>query len=120
MGLLGEVLHGGHYSIMGTSGIDPERIERVGDKALRILWGDGHDSLYAWDFLRASCPCAACRESNPWKPDPSVRPLELKPVGRYAMTIRWNDGHTTGIFSYDFLRSLCPCEACRPDQLTEG
>ena len=105
---------------MGTSGIDPERIERVGDKALRIQWGDGHDSLYTWDLLRASCPCAVCRESAAPKPNSSVRPLELKPVGRYAVTIRWTDGHTTGIFSYDFLRSICPCEACRPDQLTEG
>ena len=120
LGLLNEVLHGGHHHIMGTSGTDPERIERVGDHALRILWGDGHDSLYTWDLLRASCPCAACREGTPLRPGSSVRPVELKPVGRYAMAIRWSDGHTTGIFSYDFLRSICPCEACRPDQFTEG
>ena len=118
--LLGEALHGGHYSIVAASSAEPERIERVGENALRILWNDAHDSLYTWGLLRASCPCAACREGGAPKVDRSIRPLEVKPVGRYAMTIRWSDGHTTGIFSYDFLRSICPCEACRPDQFTEG
>jgi DUF971 family protein len=46
--------------------------------------------------------------------------LELKPVGRYAVNIHFSDGHTTGIFSYDYLRSLCPCETCRPKEVLEG
>ena len=116
---------------MAGSANDPSRIERVGDDALRIHWGDGHDSLYTWEFLRASCPCALCREIPSPDPSPplggegrergkSVYPVEIKPVGRYALAIRWSDGHTTGIFSHDYLRSICSCEACRPNQMTEG
>ena len=112
---------GGRSSEAFSSGShDPERIERVGESALRVRWSDGHESLYHWDFLRACCPCAACREGTPPRPDPTVKPLELQPVGRYAVAIRWSDGHNTGIFSHEFLRSICPCEACRPDQFTEG
>ena len=103
---------------MAGSANEPSRIERVGENALRIQWGDGHDSLYTWEFLRASCPCADCREAP--AAGTGIRPVEIKPVGRYALAVRWSDGHTTGIFSHDYLRSICSCETCRPNQMTEG
>ncbi|MBI3318851.1 MAG: DUF971 domain-containing protein [Candidatus Omnitrophica bacterium] len=114
---------------------DPQRIERVGETGLKVLWSDGHESLYTWRLLRSSCPCAACREGGEAAPPAAsaggslttalgpaseVKPLELQPVGRYALSIRWSDGHATGIFSHEYLRSICPCEACRPGQFTEG
>lgn len=95
-----------------------KRIERVGTESLRVKWDDGHESLYSWAQLRAACPCAVCRDLKK-KPPPAL-PLEIQPVGRYAVAIRWDDGHATGIFSYDYLRSLCLCEECKPDQMTEG
>ncbi len=97
---------------------EPNRIERIGDQALKIVWGDGHESHYAWEFLRRSCPCAVCRETSP--PKAEVRPAEIKPVGRYAVAIRWSDGHATGIYSHEYLRSICRCESCFPKQMTEG
>ena len=100
------------------SNLSPQRIERVGNTGLKVCWPDGHESHYDWKRLRAACPCAICRDLTE-KPQPAL-PLEIKPVGRYAMTIRWDDGHATGIFSYDYLRSLCACEECKPDQLMEG
>lgn len=105
---------------MGGSANEPKQVERVGEDALRVQWSDGHDSLYPWELLRRSCPCAVCREGMGSAGAGAARPMEVKPVGRYAMTVRWSDGHSTGIFSYDYLRSLCPCEACRPEQFTEG
>ena len=33
-------------------------------------------------------------------------------VGNYALQIDFNDGHTTGIYSFDYLRTICPCEDC--------
>ena len=102
---------------------EPKRIERVGGTGLKVFWEDGHESLYGWSALRNACPCAACRETA--KPGSTalpmaVHPLDLTPVGRYGMAVRWSDGHTTGIFSYDYLRSLCACEACKPDQFMDG
>ena len=34
------------------------------------------------------------------------------PVGNYALRIDFNDGHSTGIYSFDYLRTICRCEAC--------
>ena len=33
-------------------------------------------------------------------------------VGNYAVSLTWQDGHSTGIYSFRLLRQLCPCEAC--------
>ena len=33
-------------------------------------------------------------------------------VGRYAMQIYWNDQHSSGIYSFDYLRQICPCPEC--------
>ena len=105
---------------MGHASHDPERIERIGQSGLKVRWSDGHESLFDWNFLRARCPCAVCREGGLAPAGSSVEPLELRPVGRYAMNIRWSDGHATGIFSHEYLRSLCRCEECKPGQMTEG
>jgi DUF971 family protein len=34
-------------------------------------------------------------------------------VGGYALAIQWFDGHASGIYSFQYLRSLCQCDACR-------
>jgi len=43
---------------------------------------------------------------------PKLRMESIEEVGSYAIRIRWSDGHGTGIYSYDHLRSICPCPAC--------
>jgi DUF971 family protein len=94
-----------------------------------IDWKDGHQSHYTFAWLRDACPCATCNEeregsgrkigqSPPPKPGAlpmykePARPLEITPVGRYAISFHWNDGHSTGIYSWDFLRRECPCIVC--------
>ena len=110
-------------------GINPVKLERVGDSTLRIVWDDGHESLFPWALLRAECPCAACKPYEPMErvvptaPRPvadGIRPAVIRPVGRYAVQIAWSDGHTTGIYAFDYLRQLCQCEACRPQAMDEG
>ena len=92
-----------------------------------ITWADGHTSVYPFELLRAACPCASCRgghENMSSEPDPNVFNTSLKespetsvsnviPVGSYAITIIWEDGHDYGIFNWHYLRKLCPCEECR-------
>jgi DUF971 family protein len=36
----------------------------------------------------------------------------LAPMGHYGVIAQWKDGHNTGIYSWDYLRAICPCEAC--------
>jgi DUF971 family protein len=44
---------------------------------------------------------------------PVLKMLNIEEVGSYAIRIEWNDGHNTGIYSFDHLRGICPCEECR-------
>jgi DUF971 family protein len=45
-----------------------------------------------------------------YKPKPRARSAQA--VGHYAIKIDFTDGHSTGIYSFDYLRTMCPCEAC--------
>jgi DUF971 family protein len=38
---------------------------------------------------------------------------EVEAVGNYAIHIKWNDGHGTGIYSFEHLRKICPCAECK-------
>jgi DUF971 family protein len=94
----------------------------AGNDTLSITWSDGHASAYAYGYLRERCPCASCREGSGTPQQPSsllpllgvkpLRPERAELVGRYALQIFWNDGHSSGIYSFDYLRSLCLCAQC--------
>ncbi len=43
---------------------------------------------------------------------PDTKLSEIRPVGNYAIEFRWEDGHNAGIYTFDYLRSLCPCTQC--------
>jgi len=94
-----------------------------------IVWSDGHSSHYSFPFLRDACPCALCNEERGKsgrkpgeapKPAPGslpmfkekAKPLSAEGVGKYAIKFQWNDGHDLGIYSWSFLREVCPCEEC--------
>jgi len=90
---------------------------RRGLDSVRITWSDEHDSTYPNGYLRDNCPCAACREHGPRYHLPLVdreapHPTQITAVGRYALGISWSDGHDAGIYSYETLRALCPCDGC--------
>jgi len=96
-------------------------------RRVSIGWSDGHESIYSFSLLRHACPCAACRgghENMSATPDagvfllddedtPATRMRNLEAVGSYALTIEWEDGHHYGIYTWDYLRALCPCPVCR-------
>jgi DUF971 family protein len=100
----------------------PVEIRRLGVQSVRVVWADGHVSEYENRYLRDHCPCAVCRESPrrrlPLAPGQSeeMYPAQVSLVGRYAVNLRWSDGHDTGIYSYQTLRELCPCAVCNPAQ----
>jgi DUF971 family protein len=96
-------------------------------KIMTVVWNDGHVSRYPYGLLRAGCPCAVCRgghaNMHP-EPDPAVFDIELPDlpatqlekvygVGSYGLGLEWGDGHHEGIFGWNYLRLLCPCETDR-------
>jgi DUF971 family protein len=102
----------------------PEEIEKNLDGSIRVRWTDGHEGVYPPKFLRLQCHCAACIEEwtgrkmlKPESIPDDIRPERLSPVGQYALHIEWSDGHATGIYTFDLLRSICPCEDCRREGL---
>ena len=99
----------------------PVEIRKRGGASLKITWADGHAGEYGAVYLRGHCPCAQCvdemtgeRRVGPLQIVPDVELVKVSPVGNYAVQLDWSDGHRTGIYSFDYLRSLCPCEICRP------
>jgi prepilin-type processing-associated H-X9-DG protein len=118
-------------------------------KGVDITWADGHASHYDFAYLREACPCAMCnderqkkaagqekekqlKKENPALGDAPVLSSPLLPmykpkltaksahaVGNYALQIDFNDGHATGIFSFDYLRTVCPCEECAREFRTD-
>ena len=94
----------------------PAEIGRANQHDVKIRWQDGHESIYPARELRLACPCAGCvdeltghvRLIATGVPQ-DVHPLGIDLVGRYAITIRWSDGHRTGIYPFNLLRTLCPC-----------
>ncbi len=102
-----------------------------------IEWKDGHKSHYSFQFLRDACPCALCEDERgksgrqPGEPaqtapgalpmfKAAAKPTQVEPVGRYAIRFSWNDGHMHGIYSWDFLRDVCPCEECSKNRIIES
>lgn len=87
---------------------------------LTVKWSDGSRTAHDMGMLRKQCPCATCRAERDKIESPKglsslrviqsstpavaqAQILQVLPVGRYALTFHWNDGHQTGIYAYDFL-----------------
>jgi DUF971 family protein len=96
----------------------PKKLELVDGARLRITWSDNQSRDYTIRELRDACPCATCREKRKSPPastlfpivtEAEIRPLRItamKPVGNYAYSIEFSDGHNTGIYTLESLREL--------------
>jgi len=105
------------------TGITADRNQSV----MTISWNDGHVSAYPFGLVRNACPCAECRGGHdkmgsvpdpdvfeiPLSVGPTARMRNLEAVGAYAISIEWEDGHHHGIYTWRYLRALCPCSECR-------
>lgn len=91
----------------------PAEIKQHDARTLAISWADGEKSMIDVRALRLACACAHCVDE--WSgqallaPDSvpaDVAPLGLRSVGRYAIQIQWSDGHDTGIYPFERIRTL--------------
>jgi DUF971 family protein len=80
-------------------------------RVLEIAFADGRSFRLPYEFLRVYSPSAEVRGHGPGqevlqtgKRDVEVRSVE--PVGSYAIQPVFSDGHSTGIYSWDYLYEL--------------
>ncbi|PYK80680.1 MAG: hypothetical protein DME38_02540 [Verrucomicrobia bacterium] len=95
--------------------LQPTNIQQIGNE-LAIQWNDNTESYLPLEVLRRACPCAACGGEpdvlgNIIRPTVTYREESFQLnrfdlVGGYALQFRWADGHSTGIYSFDYLRKL--------------
>jgi DUF971 family protein len=107
----------------------PVRLDVKKEERLDIDWQDGKHCTYSLSLLRTMCPCAQCRMVRDGTDPHDISPAQKrKPlltilpgnfaekltvknaslVGNYALKIEWSDGHDSGIYSFQYLREICP------------
>jgi DUF971 family protein len=105
-----------------AAGIIPKSITlNKNQHILEITWNDGEVCKYPLSELREACPCVECRGGHQFMgrehdpkdilvltPARSYAITSLDMVGNYALQPSWDDGHHTGIYTWDYLRRLCP------------
>jgi DUF971 family protein len=104
---------------VGEERVTPAEIRKKGGERITIRWGDGHESVYPARTLRGRCPCAQCVSETTGErmvfedhvPE-GVTIGAANLVGNYAIQFQFSDGHATGIYAFDYLRRICPCDAC--------
>jgi DUF971 family protein len=93
--------------------IEPTEIIEESDRQISIKWSDDTETSYTAAQLRRNCPCAGCVDE--WTGKKTLRTDSIADditfghisiVGRYALNFHFSDGHDTGIFSFNYLRSL--------------
>jgi DUF971 family protein len=96
----------------------PTKLALIAPDRLRIDWSDGSAREYAARELRDGCPCATCREKRSHPQPPPLLPVlsaaetqplvirAMAPVGNYAYSIAFSDGHDSGIYTIEYLREL--------------
>jgi DUF971 family protein len=104
--------------------------KKYSEGEIHLTWSDGHRGPVALALLRDSCPCAGCQGEtvllHTYKPlatadKPGKYILKgAEMVGRYALQLRWGDGHNDGLFTWEYLRSLCQCPECTRGRSQEG
>jgi DUF971 family protein len=94
----------------------PTDIQQIGGE-LAVKWDDGTETFVSLETLRRCCPCAGCKGEvdimgnlykNPEKPltTDAFRLVRIATVGGYAVQPVWADGHSTGLYSFEYLKRV--------------
>lgn len=98
----------------------PLALDLKKDKGLTVQWADGTSSYFSVPLLRKMSPSA---EQKELRAEQARNPLTVLPagaakssgpltaesaelVGNYALRINFSDGHSSGIYSWEYLRRL--------------
>jgi DUF971 family protein len=83
------------------------------EQILELTWDDGKVDRLPYAYLRSECPCASCRDE--WTGQRTIDPGSIRAdlklegmenIGSYAVRLAWNDGHSSGLYSWETLQRL--------------
>jgi DUF971 family protein len=94
-----------------------KQIKILEKEKLFIKWDEDSSSIITLKYLRDECPCASCKGETilfktyrPPKPtmfSPEMYKIKnIEVVGKYAIQLTWKDGHNTGIYTWEYLKTL--------------
>ena len=81
------------------------------DQVLELSWEGVEAAKLPYREIRGQCPCASCRDE--WTGERILDPASIRadlklesmdPVGNYAVRLSWNDGHSSGLYTWDLLK----------------
>jgi DUF971 family protein len=89
----------------------PQPVEirlKSAERRLEVDFENGRSFSYTHEFLRVESPSAEVKGHGPsqrqYVPGKiNVQISEIEPVGNYAVRLRFDDGHDTGIYSWSYL-----------------
>ena len=81
------------------------------DRTLSVDFDTGETFTYTAELLRVESPSAEVQGHSPSQKQivpgkRAVAILAVEPVGHYAVRIRFDDGHATGIYTWSYLHEL--------------
>ena len=95
--------------------LEPRNIQLIGEE-LAVQWNDGEESYFPSSVFAAPAPAPTCggepdvlgniARPNVSYTDASFELLGWEHIGGYALQPRWRDGHSTGLYSFQYLRRL--------------
>ena len=92
----------------------PSKIKIREKEFLEITWNNSELKSIKLVNLRNNCPCAICAaEKEEWGAkyipiytNEQLTISKINIVGSYAISIEWTDGHSTGLYDFDYLYKL--------------
>ncbi len=111
----------------------PVEINRPKPYVLYASWADGFESMISLAAFREECPCAECKGESMKGLNgqvlhfPGMKQFKagmneltkLDPVGNYAVSAEWGDGHDSGIYTWDIFRKIFEKHKLTPEKLVE-
>lgn len=99
------------------------RLRQTDAGSLVLTWNDGHEGPVSLRTLRDRCPCAGCSGETVLLRTYAPPPVDtstpgryalkgIQQIGNYALKVSWEDGHDLGLYTWEYLRTLCECDAC--------
>lgn len=101
-----------------SGSVQVTEVEVDREHAVTVVFDDGFGARFDLLDLRRRCPCAGCQGAREQGREvyaaQAVTVLDAELHGNWAISIRWSDGHDTGMYAWSYLRALAEAAGTGP------